>query len=62
MVWREEGPNEEPIWKDVSQEWSANGQLWLRHGDVVVVQEHPDELPAGLVYPQTGPEWMKARR
>ena len=60
-VWRESGPNHAPVWKEVRLDWSVKtcGELGLSHGDVVVVQEHPDRLPDKLPHARTGPEWFR---
>ena len=53
MVWREGGPNAEPAWDALLVDgWELSDkkleQLGIGHGDVLVVQEHPNRLPPGL--------------
>ena len=59
-VWREGGTNAAPTWEVLNVDgWEASDktvqQVGIGHGDVLVVQEHPDCLPYGL---PTAVEWI----
>ena len=50
----------DPTWEDVDTSgWEDCNdpfdKLCIKHGDVLVVQEHPDRLPCGL---PTAKEWI----
>ena len=63
-LWREGGPNDAPTWEELKVDgWEASGttitQVGIGHGDVLVVQEHPNRLPRGL---PTAIEWFRVQQ
>ena len=65
-MWREDGPNRQPAWTPLTLNKNAKslGDCGIAHGDVLLVQEHPDRIARGLygLRPAaTGPEWLQQR-
>ena len=63
QVWREGGPNIQPTFSPTELDWTVPtwSELGLKHGELLVVQEHPDRLPSDLRHPRTCPEWLARR-
>ena len=57
LVWHEDGPNDDPAWLEWPEDWPQKtfAELGVEHGDVLVVQEHPNRLARNL---RVAPEWL----
>ena len=62
QVWRETGPNNQPVWEELDIDWRVRkwGDLGVRHGDVLVVQEHSRLLRGELSIAMTAPQFFLA--
>lgn len=65
LVWREDGPDQRPTWTQLHLDESSRflSACGIAHGDVLLVQEHPDRIARTLwgVRPTTGREWLQQR-
>lgn len=54
QIWREDGPDDAPVWTELPADWASRtfAQLGLVHGDVLLVQEHSDRMPANTLTAQ----------
>ena len=59
MMWRIDGPNEDPNFVEVHPDWQASksSELGLSHGDVIVIQQHPKLVKGDA---PTAIEWLRA--